>query len=226
MHSTSRALLFALLLPSVAWAEETAVEATPQDPRIHRYECARHAAQQGIDLFNVGDYEGALFEFERAYSLWAGHPKRFWMLDNIGRCHEQLLRYDRALDYYRRYLREGGAAAKDRAAVEATIATLERLLGTLAVRSNVSVEVWVDDRQVGVGPGDVRVPFGRHAVELRAAGFETAKLEVIVGARQTTTVERTLQPLTTAWGLEPWYFYGGAALTVGALGAALIARER
>jgi hypothetical protein len=102
--------------------------------------------------------------------------------------------------------------------VEATIATLERLLGTLVVRSNVTVEIWADDRQVGVGPGEAQIPFGRHAVELRAAGFENVKLEVIVGAQQTTIVERTLEPLNTARGLEPWYFYGGAALTVGALG--------
>lgn len=182
-----------------------------------QYTEAKKYFERGVQFFEAGNYDGALTEFERAYNHMRGHPKRFFVLDNIGQCHERQFRYDRALEYYRRYLKEGGEAAEDRAVVEATIRTLEGLLATLTIRSNVPAEVWVDERLMGNAPGDVLVPGGLHVVELRAAGYEASKKEVNIAARERQTHAFTLNELSQYEGLSPFYFYGGVALTAASL---------
>ena len=184
-----------------------------------QYEAAKKYFDRGVKFFEAENYDAALTEFERAYAHLKGHPKRFFVLDNIGQCHERQFRYDKALEYYRRYLKEGGEAAEDRAVVLATIRTLEGLLATLTIQSNVSAEVWVDDRFMGNAPGDVLVPGGLHVIELRAAGYEAAQKEVNIAARERQTHQFSLNELSQYEGLHPAYFYSGVALTAVSLGA-------
>lgn len=184
-----------------------------------QYATAKKYFDRGVQFFDAENYDAALTEFERAYTHMQGHPKRFFVLDNIGQCHERKFRYDRALEYYRRYLKEGGEAAEDRAVVQATIRTLEGLLATLTIQSNVAAEVWVDDRQMGNAPGDVLVPGGLHVIELRAAGYEATKKEVSIAARERQTYEFKLDELSQYEGLSPVYFYSGVALSAVSLAA-------
>ena len=226
-----RTALLCLFLGSNAYAQAeppaSPTETTPapntaatddaeSDPQ---YAEAKKYFERGVQFFDAENYDAALTEFERAYAHLKGHPKRFFVLDNIGQCHERQFRYDRALEYYRRYLKEGGQAADDRAVVQATIRTLEGLLATLTIQSNVSVEVWVDDRLMGNAPGDVLVPGGLHVVELRAVGYEASKKEVSIAARERQTHAFTLNELSQYEGLHPAYFYSGAAVTAVSLAA-------
>lgn len=234
-HALLLSLTFVLLCPRAHAQETEAVDANPEpaepanetpapapadeaadDPQ---YTEAKKYFERGVQFFGAENYDAALTEFERAYTHMQGHPKRFFVLDNIGQCHERQFRYDRALEYYRRYLKEGGEAAEDRAVVEATIRTLEGLLATLTIRSNVSAEVWVDDRLMGNAPGEVLVPGGLHVVELRAVGYEASKKEVNIAARERQTHAFTLNELSQYEGLSPVYFYSGVALSAVSLAA-------
>ncbi len=179
-------------------------------------------------LFDRGDHSGALAEFERIYALLDGHPRRYFVLYNIGQCEEQLFRYDLAVDAYHRYLEEGGREDPDHATVEATLRTLEGLLGTVHVtlvdaEPDLVAEVWVADRQVGVAPGDIRIPGGQHALELRALGHETVRRTVTVSARASVDLSVSLPRLADGHGLSPSFFVVGvvAAAVAGVVGAVL-----
>src|SRR5688572_30381121 len=225
-------LSFVCVCPRAHSQEAEAVEAPPEPPAPApapvppadaaddpQYAEAKKYFERGVQFFDAENYDAALTEFERAYAHLKGHPKRFFVLDNIGQCHERQFRYDRALEYYRRYLKEGGEAAEDRAVVTATIRTLEGLLATLTIQSNVAAEVWVDDRLMGNAPGDVLVPGGLHVIELRAVGYEASKKEVNIAARERQTHQFTLNELSQYEGLSPVYFYSGIALSAVSLAA-------
>ena len=177
---------------------------------------------QGEAMFEAENYDAALVEFERVYDLLDGYPLRYFVLFNIGQCHERLFRYDQALAYYQRYLQEGGPEAEDRATVEATIRALEGLLGTVVVTSNIEgAEVWIDDRRVGTSPGSFRVPSGGHVVELRSEGYSPARAEATVAARREVSIELVLEALGADHGLHPALFVAGAGLTLASLGVAI-----
>jgi hypothetical protein len=207
---------------------EPVVEAAavaPEDPALAEAMTRFDAAAA---LFDRGDHVGALAEFERIYALLDGHPRRYFVLYNIGQCEEQLFRYDLALDAYHRYLDEGGRADPDHGTVEATLRTLEGLLGTVNVAlegapPDLVAEVWAADRQVGVAPGQIRLPGGEHALEVRAAGYEAVRRTVAVTARSSVDLSLTLPRLSDFHGLPPAYFAigVGAAAAVAIVGAVL-----
>jgi hypothetical protein len=184
---------------------------------------ARELTARARERFDVGDYGAALVEFERAYRLLEKHPRRADVLNNIAVCHERMFRYDLALQYYERYLREGATDPKDRAEVEAVIGGLRGLLGTLRITSNVRSEIWVDDRAFGLVATEVLVPAGTHVVEVRARAHEPLRRQVQVVARTSQSVHFELQPLPQYHGVPRVYFWTGVSLTGAALvtGAAL-----
>jgi hypothetical protein len=177
-------------------------------------EAARHIAQ-GEELFAAENFDAALAEFEAAHALLEGNAGRYLLLWNIGQCHERLFHYDRALDYYQRYLDEGGPEAEDRAAVEATMRALENLLATVELEVNVEgAEVWVDGHPVGTAPGTIRVTSGTHTVEVRASGHASEIREVQVAVRGTAHLDITLRVTSDYQGLEPWLFWATAGVGV------------
>ena len=97
---------------------------------------ARERIGTGEQLFEMGNFNAALAEFERAGTLLEGHPMHYLVLYNIGQCYEQLFQYGRAMSYYQRYLDEGGADAEDAGEVRGKIQVLRSLLGTITVTVN------------------------------------------------------------------------------------------
>jgi tetratricopeptide (TPR) repeat protein len=179
---------------------------------------ANQRVEEGERLFEAGDFDGALAQFEQAYHVIGEHPNRYLVLYNIGQAHERRFRYDLAMEYYRRYLTEGGSSAPDRAEVESTVARLEGLLGTIEVSVNVPrAEVWMDDRQIGDAPGAVLVPGGRHVIEVRATGHGPERREVQIAPR--TTISESFTLTRTDSALDPLYFTLATAAT-GVLGLA------
>jgi len=77
-------------------------------------------------LYNEKKYETALKEFEDAYELLDGYSKRFVILYNIGKCHEQLGRFESAGKHFKMYLDAAGPDATDRADVEKALEKLEK----------------------------------------------------------------------------------------------------
>jgi tetratricopeptide (TPR) repeat protein len=211
--------------PEAAAAEQTAPPVSPEPPAavpppqpapidtaIARE--ARELTARARERFDAGDYAAALLEFTRAHELLADDPRAATLLNNIAVCHERLFRYDLALVYYERYLREGNVTADDRAEVEAVIRGLRDLLGKLHLTSNVRAEVWVDGRLLGHAPGDIQVPSGPRVVELRADGHQASRRSLQVAARSVTSVHFELEPLATSYrGIDRRYFWSGVGLT-------------
>jgi tetratricopeptide (TPR) repeat protein len=57
-------------------------------------------ARRGVALYNLGKFEGAIAEFEQAYTLVQSEA----LLFNLGQAHRQLDHCEEALRYYRRFL--------------------------------------------------------------------------------------------------------------------------
>jgi tetratricopeptide (TPR) repeat protein len=179
---------------------------------------AREHIARGESLYDAGNFEGAIAEFQGAYEQLAGHAARYQVLYNLGLCHERLGHYADAVQYYRRYLSEGGPEAQDRAAVEASMRTLEGLLGKIVLHirfeknsPSSAVEVWIDQRLAGHAAGEYLLPSGRHSVEVRAQGHESVLREVSLTARTENVLDVTLRPQPR--GLKPALFWTGVGLT-------------
>jgi len=176
----------------------------------HTVACRRELLSQ------PADYNGARTEYQRAYDLYEGHPERYRFLGNVGRCEQALGQYEAALEAFRRFLAESPAEASGRSRVEGMIGALEATLGTVTLVSNVrGAQVSVDNREVGAGLGHVRVPMGRHVVELRAPGYSPARQEVQLGAMETVSARFVLEPLGRR-GVSPVFFWTSAGVAVAA----------
>lgn len=173
-------------------------------------------------LFGSDNFEAALAEYQQAYIILRGHPKQFLALHNIGLCHERLFRYKPALQYYNDYLEKGAELVLNRAEVEGVIQTLTHLLSTLRISVNTKADVWVDEVLIGHAPGDFLVAAGRHTVELRSKGYESAKLEVSLPAQKTREIRFSLKTIEpgekSKEGIHPGYFWTSSMLSVVALG--------
>lgn len=151
---------------------------------------ARERFLHGVSLARAGDCGAAIAEFEASFAV-VPRPNTLF---NLAQCQYTLHRYDLAIREYERYLQIAPADAEDRETVQAALGELRALLGTIHVTTNATeAEVWLGDRVVGVAPGDVLVPSGRHAIELRARGFLPARREVQVTARQTVSIDVQLE---------------------------------
>ena len=166
-------------------------EALAPDPALE--DEARARFRQGLVLARGGDCVAALAELETSYRLLPRPNTLF----NMAQCEERLHRYDLAIEQYERYLALAPDDAEDRDTVLATLASLRALLGTIHVEVNTAAEVWLGDRIVGTAPGDVLVPGGRHALELRASGWLSERREVEVAARQRIGLAVTLTSAVT-----------------------------
>ena len=112
---------------------------------------ARAHIARGESLFNGGNYEGALVEFQRAHALLDGHPVRYQTLYNIGLCHERLLQYTAAIASYERYLREGGSAASDAPLDAQVFALVHGAHAALAEQAHDAIALGDDAALVGIG---------------------------------------------------------------------------
>ena len=174
-------------VPAASEATEAATAPVPDEAALAE---ARQRFLAGLALARNGDCAGAIAEFDASYRSVARPNTLF----NLAQCEEQLHRYDLAVQQYERYLATAPADAEDRATVEVTLRSLRSLLGTIHIGVNVaSAEVWLGDRIVGVAPGDVLVPGGRHALEVRAAGYLPGRHEVEVAAHETVSVDIVLE---------------------------------
>lgn len=93
--------LFAVLVVLVS-----ATPARAQDDTLNR---ARESFDKGQGQFARGEYAEAIESFQAAYDA---RPFAQFLF-NIGACHEKLLAYDKAAEFYKRYL-EDDPNAKDK----------------------------------------------------------------------------------------------------------------
>ena len=128
-------VLFSLALASSpAFASDGEAEA-----RVH--------FQKGMAAFELGKFQEALAEYERAYELapLAG------FLFNIGQCHRNLGNHAKAIFSFRLYLRKK-PEARNREAVETLISDLEAKQGAEARRKKARVPVYVPETRPVLPP--------------------------------------------------------------------------
>lgn len=191
-----------------AAADAAATDAAPTPSSPEEAEAIERFADAQA-MFERGDHLGALAEMERIYQLLEGTPNQYVVLYNLGRVYEELFQYDRAVQLYQRYLADAPADATDRADAEASLRALERLLGTIVVRTNgEGVHVWIGESDVGTAPGELRVSAGHQVLELRAEGFESVRREIDVVARQRLELDLPMHRLSDFRGLDPAVLVG------------------
>ncbi len=156
---------------------------------------AKTEYESGKNLFEIGDFRGALLKFAHAFDLSA-EPRLLW---NMAACEKEAHRYARAVNLVERYLKTGGEKITPEARANAT-GTLEALKG---LYSRVTVEgaptdakLYVDDEAVEL-PFDMKVPLdvGTRRLRFEHPDFEplTRSLEITGGKDESVTVE--MQPL-------------------------------
>lgn len=191
-----------------------------QDLRQDLREAERHF-EQGRVLYEAGNYAAALPELERAYQQMAGDPQRFLVLHSLGQTYEALFQYDRAIECYERYLAEGGEDAPARADVQAQLRALRGLLGSVRIETNVPrAEVWLDGRRIGEAPGELRIPGGRHSLEIRAPMRLPVRREISLAARETLSLRLVLE--RPSQGLSPVWFWVATGAAVVPLGLGVV----
>jgi hypothetical protein len=174
--------------PAVLVAAPAAAHAGADNAR----EAAKHF-QRGVDLYNDGDFRGALVEFKKAYATWP----RANVLYDVGQTEYQLLDYASALKTMERYLAETGAAAPHRAEVEATVEVLRGRVGrVLLTTDGGACDVTIDDQPAGTTPldGPLLVSVGPRKIALACTGDRAVLRRVEVGAGETVRLDMKVPP--------------------------------
>ncbi len=175
------------VLAAVAFAA-TLVAAPPAARAADNAREAGKHFQRGVDLYNDGDFRGALVEFKKAYATWP----RANVLYDIGQTEYQLLDYASALKTMERYLAETGAAAPHRAEVEATVEVLRGRVGrVLLTTDGGACDVTVDDQPAGTTPldGPLLVSVGPRKIALACTGDRAVLRRVEVTAGESVHLE-------------------------------------
>ena len=186
---------------------------------------AREHLGRGEELYVSEDWEGALAAYQRAYELLEGHSQAHLITYNIGRCHEHLFQYGRAMRFYRQYLERAEPDAEDRVEVQAKVDLLETLLATIRIDVNIPhYEVWVDERNIGTNLLEILIPGGSHLFEIRAEGYVAAQQDITIPAQAERSLTFELEELAEEYrGIHQGYFWVFTSLTVvtGAVGMIL-----
>jgi tetratricopeptide (TPR) repeat protein len=157
-----------------------------------RREASAHF-QRGVELYNDGDYRGALVEFKKAYAIWP----RANVLYDVGQTEFQLNDYAAALKTMERYLAETGPNAAHRAEVEATVETLRNRVGRIALLTSVpDCEVSIDEQPVGTTPiaQPILVSVGPRRLTISCPGRGTTTRQLEIAAGELVRVDPKLGP--------------------------------
>jgi tetratricopeptide (TPR) repeat protein len=150
---------------------------------------AQDRFRRGVSLYEEGDATGALVELERAYQL-APH---FKILYNLAQISFQTRNYAAALQYFGRYLADGGdqILPARRREIENEIRSLKQRTGRIDVQvAEKGSEISIDDAPVGTSPlgAPVLANVGRHRVEVMSASGQRRSRHVALAGEETVTV--------------------------------------
>lgn len=164
--------------PPAPSAPAPAPAPAPQPPED---EAKRHF-DQGVALFNDGNYSAALAEFEQAYKL---RPQPF-VLYNIALTQKSLFRYTDAIASLQKFLDESqNLAPEKRAEATQIIAEMKALLADVTLEiTPANATIAIDGRVVGQTPIEkpVSIAAGTHKLEVTADGYEPQKRDLMITA--------------------------------------------
>jgi hypothetical protein len=154
-------------------------------------EAKRHFAQ-GVALYNDGNFNAALAEFEAAYKIKQSPA----VLYNIGLTEKSLFRYNEAIDSLTQYITNDKKLPKERQKEVAQLITEMRAL-LAQVTINVipdGAAIKLDDRTIGQAPmKPYGIAAGNHTLEVLADGYKPTKKEILVSAGQPMTLNVKLE---------------------------------
>ena len=219
----SLVLALAVATPSYAWA------APGKEPTTEEMAEARRRYDRALELTDEGNYDEALVELQRAYAV----APTYRLLYNLGVVSVAVHDYVKAIDYFNRYLIQGGTEVEPARATEVQkqVERLRARIATVRVTVNVpGADVEIDDISVGKAPLDkpIIVNPGRHRVSSSLGGYYPAATVVELASSDNRSISLTLTQQTTAEGKPsrplPWTAYGvTAALGVGATVTGILA---
>ena len=194
-----------LALTSLLAAQPRSASATEGDGNAARpalsvvaREEARRRFDQGLQLYNAGDLNGALAEFDRAYQM-TGHPI---VLYNVGLVHASLGHAAQAVHTLEQVLTRGSAELGTERTQRAEQIYQEQLqrVGSLVIKTDVAeATIQVDNVDVGKTPAPpLRVTAGSHLVAIAKANHEPQRLQVSVAGGAHEVLEIKLLPYTEA----------------------------
>lgn len=192
------ALVLGLTLSAATARAEEAPSPAASVPEAAKQEAARRFGS-AIKLYEDGDYQLALAEFERVYELVPDYR----VLYNIGQVSMQLGRYARALRTLREYVGRGGDAIPSdrRSGVRADIELLEARTGALTLDIQpAGAEVWVDGVLVGQAPlaQPIVVDVGERTVQVRLTGYLGRTQSITLAGGDRREVALKLEPEPTS----------------------------
>jgi hypothetical protein len=182
MRPTLLIALLALAVPAVALADDASR--------------AKELFAAGQKLYKADRYAEAIVKFEAAYAA-KPHPVIYF---NIARCYEQLGDAPKAIKAYKDYLRLS-PEAKDRAAVNESVAALERKVTEKAiVRLTVMTDppgarVDIDGKPASGSPPMAELQAGVHKVLVSQDGYEKVERTVTTSAGQAVDLNISLKKL-------------------------------
>jgi hypothetical protein len=148
----------------------------------------------GVKLFEEGNYEGAIAEFEAAYRAEA----RPAPLINLALSHKKRNRYAKARDVLQRALHEhaGSMKPEQRQAAEIEVKELDALIAWVTVRvTPASARLFVDDEAMDTGLPIALSP-GPHRLRAELGGHQAAEATIrVVSGRDNAPVDLVLPPL-------------------------------
>jgi tetratricopeptide (TPR) repeat protein len=205
-------------------------------PTKEAREEARARFNRGVELFEEQEYERALVEFERAYSL----APSVGVLYNLAQVNAQLHRYSKAIPLYERYLSEGGADLDEArvAEVERALAEARGRTAKLLVRvDQPAAEITLDDQPFATSPmaKAVMVDSGQHRIVVAKSGFRAATRTISLAGGDNSTIDLALEreagertvivektsraPIWIAWGATGALAIGTTVFGIAALNA-------
>jgi len=154
-------------------------------------EAKRHFSQ-GVALYNDGNFNAALAEFEAAYKLKQSPS----VLYNIGLTQKSLFHYNEAIDSLQEYAAKDKKIKPDQQKqVQQLISEMRALLAT--VTFNVipdGAAIKLDDRTIGQAPmKPYGIAAGNHKLEISADGYKPQKSDILVSAGQPQTLNFKLE---------------------------------
>jgi hypothetical protein len=184
-RSSAVALLVVILLAGAgpALAQKGRRKAPAKPAAAAAAEDARDVAagrhfEAAQKLHHEGLFQEAIAEFEAAYRI-KPHPN---VLFNIGQAHERLLQYSDAVDWFERYLREGGPTAPYRVVVQNRLHVLRGLPARIhveclprATASLIDPDGVVERAET---PTDFRVKAGRYTLRVTRDGHVTQERRI------------------------------------------------
>jgi hypothetical protein len=188
LRSRLRSTLTALAIVATTASAGLAHAQAPTDDATTR--AARARFQEGVSLYDKGQYEGARAAFLQAYAL-RKHPA---VLLNLAQSSLRSSRPLEAARYFQQYIRESSTAtAAQRADAEKGLAEARTKLGRLEISAPTGAELSVDGNAAGTAPlsETVDVEPGTHTVRARLTDGTTETKTIGARANEKLAVQLT-----------------------------------